>query len=274
LPCAESQEEDGEESSSPDSDTSCLTPTVLHDASATLTSGNDSPYLLDPARHLSFQPLSFTYPPEMTSNSTYPPTALSPCSPPTLSGFPPPVASASYYPVYSPPQTIPAVLAEDFYYESIGGGGGGGEDMSFAEAFSALSNYVPAEEAGGPPDGHSFQTHHHQQQQQQQEYQQQLYLQVFNSTVLNGSHSSGSGSSGISITETFHELNGGGAPAHSGSYSDFFYPPSSHSNFATLATSSSSGSSGGEGEGVDQDPAGVAEEAAHHHHYLDKGLTL
>jgi hypothetical protein len=205
----------------------------------------------------------------MTTNSPYPPTALSPCSPPSLSGFPP-SASASYYPVYSPPQTIPTVLGEDFYYESIGGGGGGGEDMSFAEAFSALSNYVPAEEGGGPPaeaNGHSFQTHHHQQQ-QQQEFQQQLYLQVFNSAVLNGSHSSGS--SGISITETFHELNGGGVPAHGGSYSDFFYPPSSHSNFATLATSSSSGSSGGEGEGVDQEPAGVAD----HHHYLDKGLTL
>ena len=169
--------------------------------------------------------------------------------------------------------------------------GGGGEDMSFAEAFSALTNYVPSD-GSGPDDvmmsammttAHMQQHHayHH------QDFQQHLYYnQVFNNSYLANS-AINSSSSNIAITEAFHELSGsdggsGSSGAGSGgttngsSYSDFFYPPSSHTTTASTLFVEGDDSRRQEVAAVKRDSGSGPLEAANslHTSYMDKGAAV
>ena len=169
-----------DDSSSPISD--CLTPTVLSEES--------------------HSPLSFQIQPSY----------LAPYSQdydhyPTLSMPYPKISALSYSPLQYP---ITSDYGGDHYQSSV-------EDTTFAEAFSALSSYIP----GSYPDTASASTsemYHNgnlvSSTDEHREFEAPQPAGLYESVKHNN------------ITNEFHEM-------HNGGFSDFYYPPDSHVNLCS-----------------------------------------
>lgn len=154
-----------EDSSSPISD--CLTPTVLSDESHSPLSFPILPTYIAPYQPDYYVPLPSPYPP---------------------------VLPYSHIPTYYP---MIDELPEESYPSTV-------EDISFAEAFSALTNFVPSSSNTYSAETSRFDSS-------------KAYGELQPSQDEYGSVKHNN------ITNEFHEI-------HNGGFSDFYYPPYSHTN--------------------------------------------